>query len=443
MTHTMLAPSSLLWRPCLLVIASLAATSVGAAPVAVQERAVDMVTLVGGEQILGMFAAAPSDGTGQPAIAKERAITIYAERDWLKKRQPALYRKLTNNEGERRRQALLQYRERLNDWLTRRPEPKLLNDFLKRSLSDIESRLAAGETDEAAEPSQFVIAEVPAKQVRRVYAQPPAVRRLLALAWEARVDGVEELAASKLSERLIEQGVDVAHGEPDLSDRFDIVPVNPRQWAAKLALIEFEILGKPRFQGTGGTLLEDDGQGGRPPLADLVGGLLQDQLGDALGDLLNPQPGGDRSNGESKQRAAVEKALATAVERKATGVRITYLDQNLANRRVTVTDSFHALMPDGSWQVLWRQPVTVATDGGGDEGADELAADPQVAEIMNTLKGLGLDANQDLFKSALRFGSATQKAMADTEREFDAFLRRHTRRLLGPPVPVPEQATSP
>ncbi|MGH7135169.1 MAG: hypothetical protein ACREHD_05470, partial [Pirellulales bacterium] len=394
------------------------------------------------------FAAVPSDGTDQQVIRRESAIAIYAERDWLKKRQPALYRKLAKNEGERRRQALQQYHERLNDWLVRRPEPKLLNDFLKRSLRDVEARLAAGEKDdgekdgEAAEPSQLVIVELPAKQVRRFYAQPPAMRRLLALAWEAHIDGVEELAARKLSERLNEQGVDVEHGEADLSDRFDIVPLSPRQWAAKVALIEFEILGKPRFQGTGGTLLEDDGQGGRPPLAYLVGGLLQDQLGDALGDLLNPQPGGDRPHGDAKQRGAVEKALASAAERKATGVRITYLDQSLANRRVTVTDSFHARMPDGSWQELWRRLVTVATDGGGDEGADELAADPHIAEIMNTLKGLGLDANQDLFKSALRFGSATQKAMSDTERKFAAFLRGHTRRLIGPPVPMPEKGTS-
>jgi hypothetical protein len=105
---------------------------------------------------------------------------------------------------------------------------------------------------------------------------------------------------------------------------------------------------------------------------------------------------------------------------------------------VTVTDSFHALMPDGVWRALWRQSITEGTDGGKDEDAEELAADPQVAEIMNTLKGLGLDANQDLFKSALRFGSATQKAMRDSEREFAAFLRSHTRRLLGPPVIVPE-----
>jgi hypothetical protein len=412
------------------LLCALAATFCSAAePVPIRERAADMVALAGGEQIIGMFASAPAEGI----------VTIYVSRDWLQKHQAAFYRKFAAGENDRRKEALQQYRQRIAEWRDRRGEPKILNNFIERSLHDVEKQLDELEKGgQPPEPSQLVIIESPAKQVRRFYAQPQPTRRLLALAWDARLDGAEEMPATELAERLKKQGVDVEHAWPDISDRFDIVPVTARQWAAKVALVEFEILGKPRFQGTGGVLMEDEDDGARPPLADLVGGLLQDQLGDALGDLLNPAGGGERPAGVSKQQAAVDKALASAAEKKATGVRITDLDQDLAKHRVTVHDSFYAYLPDNSWQAIWQQSSTVDTNDAKDLGEDELANDPQVAEIMKTLKGLGLDANQDLLKSALRFGGATQKAMQATDKEFADYLLSHTRRLIGPPVVVPD-----
>ncbi|HEX7379010.1 MAG TPA: hypothetical protein VF278_17950 [Pirellulales bacterium] len=404
--------------------------ALAAGPVAVNERAVDMVTLVDGKQWLGLFAQPPEK---EPSA--DSTVTLYVAREWLRKHQPAYYRKFVAGEEAQCRAALEQYRQGLREWGDRRSEPKLLHDFIERSLRDVESRLRKEKPFDAAGASQLCLVELSAKQVKRWHAQPENVRRLLALAWETRLPDAEDLAAGELSERLKRQGVDVEHGEPDLSDRLGIVALSPRQWAAKVALIEFEILGKPRFQGTGGTLLEADDPAKQPPLADVLGGLLQDQLGDVLGDLLNPQPGDKRSSAKSKEQAAIEKALVAAAEKKATGTRITYLDQDLGRRRVTVTDTFHALMPDGTWQPIWQTSATFGIDGEA-KAAEALAADPQVAEIMRTIKALGLDANQDLLKSALRFGAATQRAMQATEGEFADFLRRHTRRLIGSPVPL-------
>lgn len=428
----MVSRSSTCWHACLLLCgASIGDGAFAAGPVAVHERAVDMLTLVDGKQWLGMFAQPlEKDSPG------ESTVTFYVAREWLRKHHSADYRKFIAGEEAQRRLALEQYRQGLQQWRDRRPEPKLLHDFIERSLRDVESRLRDQKPVDAAEASQLCIVELPAKQVKRWHAQPDAVRRLLALAWEARLPDAEDLSAGALSERLKRQGVDVEHGAPDLSDRFGIVALSPRQWAAKVALIEFEILGKPRFQGTGGTLLAADDPAKQLPLADVLGNLLQDQLGDALGDLLNPRPGGIRESAKSKEQAAVEKALASAAEEKATGVRTTYLDQDLARRRVTVTDTFHALMPDGTWQAIWRKSATVNPDGEA-KAAEALAADPQVAEIMRTIKGLGLDANEDLLKSALRFGAATQRAMHATEGDFAEFLRGHTRRLLGSPISMP------
>ena len=411
------------------LIVSVSITALGAPPVAIRDRAVDMVALVGGEQLLGMFAGPPTDGK----------VTIYADREWLKKHQATLYRKIAAGQADRQKQALEQYVERLKTWRERRPEPKLLAHFIERSQRDVESRLRDLRKENADPPSQLLVVEVPEVQVKRFWSQPPEVRRLLGLAWEARLDGVEDLSAAALAGKLKQQLVDVEHAVPDISDRLGIVPLDDRQWAAKVALIEFEILGQPHFQGTGGMLARDDGSGQRPQLPDLIGGMLQDQLGDALGDLLNPQPGAAGGAG-NKQVKAVEKALATAAEEQATGVRITYLNQDLVNGRVTVSDTFYARMPDRAWTAIWEKSSTAGLDAAKEVGEDELAADPQVAEVLKTLKGLGIDAKQDIFKSALRFGGATKKAMQDTDHRFTDFLLAHTRRLIDPPIPLSVEA---
>lgn len=401
-------------------------TTLAAPPVAIRDRAVDMVALVGGEQILGMFAVPPANGT----------VTLYVDREWLKRHQATLYRKVAAGEADRQKQALEQYVERLKTWRERRSEPKLLAHFIERSQRDVESRLRNLDREKADPLPQLVVVEVPELQVKRFWSQPPEVRRLLGLAWEARLDDVEDLSAAALAEKLKQQSVAVEHAVPDISDRLGIVPLDDRQWAAKVALIEFEILGQPHFQGTGGMLVRDDGNGQRPQLPDLIGGMLQDQLGDALGDLLNPQPGAAGGAG-NKQGKAVEKALATAAQEQATGVRITYLNQDVVNGRVTVSDTFYARMPDRAWTAIWEKSSTAGLDAAKEVGEDELAADPQVAEVLKTLKGLGIDAKQDVFKSALRFGGATKKAMQETDHQFTDFLLAHTRRLIGPPVPLP------
>lgn len=394
----------------------------------VQKRAVDMAALVGGQRIFGMQAAPPSEGK----------VVFFVQRQWLRKHQGELYRTATAGEADRRKQAWEQLHQRLLAWRQRRSEPKVFASFLDRSLRAAEAELASQDkAAEPAEPSQFMILELPTAKVRNSYAQPPEVRRLLGLAWQERLDNAEGLSAAEISEQLKARGVDPERAQPDLSDRFDIQPQTDRQWAAKVAVVEFEILGEPHYQGTGGVLVRDGAGQQRPQVGDLVGSLLQDQLGDALGDLLNGAGGAERPKPEDRRRQATDKALATAAADGFRGVRVTYLDQNLANRRVTVDDRFFARMPDDAWQEVWQQTATLDTNRAGKDDDQPLAADPQVAEILKVVKGLGLDTNQDLFKTALRFGAVTQQAMQATDRDVAQFLRMNTRQLTGPPMLVP------
>lgn len=393
-----------------------------------QKRAVDMAALAGGQRIFGMLAAPPSDDK----------VVFLVQRQWLQTHQGELYRAATAGEDDRRKQAWKELRQRLLAWRERRTEPKVFVDFLERSLREAESQLASQEkAAEPTEPSQLLMLELPKAKVRNSYLQPPEMRRLLGLAWQERLENTEDLSAAEITEKLKARGVDVERAQPDLSDRLDVQPQTDRQWAAKVAVVEFEILGEPHYQGTGGVLVRAGNDQHRAKVGDLVGELLQDQLGGALGDLLNGAGGAARVSPDDRHREATEKALASASADGFRGVRVSYLDQELANRRVTVDDRFFARMPDDSWQAIWRQSATLDATQASKEEDERLAADPQVAEILKSVKGLGLDANQDLFKTALRFGAVTQQAMWATDREMAQFLLKNTRRLIGPPMFVP------
>lgn len=397
-------------------------------PTTVQERAVDMAALVGGERLFGMVFGPPSDGE----------LPFVVRREWLRKHAPNVYRKTVAGEDERRRQAIEQLRDRLAAWRERRSKPKLLTSFLDRSLEEAKTRLAAFDAKEQPhEPAQLLLVSIPVVQIRKQYQQPQETRRILALAWEERLDEPEEAPVAELVERLKQKKIDPAQSQPDLSDRLDSLPLDDRQWAAKMALAEYAILGKPRYQGAGGMLVRADSGEDRPPLGDLIAGTLKSQLEGALGDLLNPAGGAAKSN-ENKLNAAIGKATRECDAEKATGVRITDLDQDLARRQVTVRDAFWAKLPDGAWQPIWQASSTIDASKPRPNEEDALKQDPQIAEALKLVKSLGLDVDDDLLRTAMRSGAATQEALQVVDRQFADFLLANTRRLDGPPLAVPE-----
>lgn len=425
-----------------------------APPVAVRDQAVDLLTLAGGERLLGMLVGPPDSNAAGGGVGPGGGTVVFlVERAWLQKRQAALYRQTTKDEAKLRREALEQLRARLTEWRQRRAEPRVLAGFLDRRIADVEKQLAAaGDAAHAPEPSQLLLLEVPVKRIRQSFVQPADRRRLLGLAWEERLANVEGRSAAELTAELRERKVDLDLAQPDISDRLPMLPQSDRQWAAKVALVEFQILAKPHFQGTGSVLVRDDGGQQRPPIGDLLGSLMQDQLGDALGELLNDPLGNGplgngalgnggggrgRPQGDERRRQAIGKALAAAADDGLRGARVSYLEQDMLKRQVTVTETFHVRMPDDTWLVIWQQSATVDARQAAQEGGAQLAEDPQIAQVVKTMKQLGLGANDDLLQTALGFGAATQQALRETDRGFGHFLLMNTRSLTGPPLAVP------
>jgi len=395
----------------------------------VQDRASDMLALVGGERLFGILTG-PSHGGN---------VGIVVDRQWFRKHQADLYRKTVADDDGRRRQVLEQLRVRLTAWRERREEPKLLANFIERSLIQTERKLRALDDEKAPlEPSQLVLVEVPRAQVRKQYVQPEATRRVLALAWQERLPGAEEQTAAALIEQLKTRGIDAARVSPDLSDRLGALAQDERQWAAKVALVEYEILGKPHYVGTGSKLFRDDTGQARPDMTEVLVEQLQDQLGDLLGELLGPNGGAGKPNDENKLKSAVSAAAAEVAAEGLNCLRVSYLSQDPLNHKVTVRGSFLARMPDGAWQPIWEHISTIdATTPRANEEA-QLASDPQVEKVLEIAKKFGIDVNDERIRTALRYGVVTEEALHDVNRAFVEFMLSNVRRLDGPPIVVPD-----
>jgi hypothetical protein len=361
--------------------------------------------------------------------------TLLVRREWLRRHEPELFRTTVAGEEERPRRALEQLEGRTIEWRQRSTDERL-QGYLDQALQEVRERLAEIQR-QPPPPSRILLIEVPAGDVFRQHLQPPDTRRLLALAWLNNLADPEQQAAAAVLRKLTAMGVDVDGAQPDLSDQLGTTLLDDRQWAAKVGLVEYQILGKPHFQGTGGVLVREDSVQGRPGLGQLLGGLLTEQLEGQLAELLNPQPGA-RAVNPARSEKAFSQAIREAEAEGARGLRITELDQ-VRGRQVTVKGTFLARMPDGAWKAVWQQAASVDPNGVKAETLDQLAADPTIAEALDQMRKLGLNPDADLVRLALRHGAATQEALNVVNRDFGQFMLMHTRSLEGPPLILPDR----
>lgn len=377
------------------------------------QRAVEMAALPGGERLLGIRL---DDG-------RSPDVRMLIRRAWLKQHSPKLFERFTAEESDQEHTALEQLRERLLAWQEKRQDDKQLARFIKRQLESVEKHLAALDEKRPAdeEPPDFLLVSFPRTQIRQQQVLGPARRQLLALAWEHRLDEPESQSAADLAARLKAKQIDPATAQPDLSDRIPPQQLSDRQWAAKIALTEFSILGTPHYQGTATFLARADEGGEQPDLTELLGGML----GGQLQELLNP----DAKPTAAKDTA--EKATKEADAAGMTGLRVTQVDQNASSGKVSVHGRFLAKMPDGAWQEVWSHTEASSANQAAAEDQQEIKNDPQIGEILGKLKELGFDGN-GLLDQALKHGAATMTAQRAVNNRFKAFLLRATRRLDGP-----------
>ncbi|RMF37821.1 MAG: hypothetical protein D6753_16860 [Planctomycetota bacterium] len=415
-------PASL---PCTVLLVELLLTSSATAQlpkVAPERLGVDRLVLQSGQRLYGF--ALPSESDGRLRFAVERS--------WMQTTYPDRYRDLEREERRQAREAIELLRHRVQQWLQQRRGEELLRLHIEALAADLDHPLGEDR------PSQFVVLEFDTDQVRQLKTAPPRARHIAGLAFQHELDGATITPTNLLEKRLIAMGVDPSREEVDLSDRVPQVRrESDRQWAARKALIEFEVWKPIEFQGSEGRFFRVDDSA--PDLArllpDMLGGGMSDslmQLGAELGLPEFAAAARQRSDPPDWWRELAQRAE----QEQATGFLVSRLQQRLLSGDVTVDTHFFAREDSGSWFPVVRFTATANARSQPAERIERIKEDPQVARLLQKLASLGIDLSQRI-DAALRHGAATEQALSDAKSQFHRFASRHSRSLLAPPVPLP------
>lgn len=391
--------------------------------------AVDLVTLKSGERLRGAFLGVDPEG----------GVSMAVQRDWLKATRAEMFEDVTRDEAADARAASIQLRERIQNWLAENPEPVDLRAFLESELERVDEQLS--KLDDAgrdAVSSQFVLLKFPRRDAEYSFAQSPENRRVALLAWRERLDDVEIREAADLEEQLKVIGINPAVDVPDLADRLPPRSQSDDEWAARRAIVEYELAGRLDYQGIGSAVFRTDGRGEKPGLdqflPDLLPQVLQGQLGGQLGDLF--QEPGLRPRRQEKSEPDFRKAIAEAERDGRRGFRVTTVDLNLNRRVAKVETRFIAKLGPGKWQTVWSHSESGDASQARPEARQQIENDPQVAQALKLIESLGLGAGNQL-GVAMNFGGATMEAQKAVDQEFFLFLDRYLKHLDQPELKLP------
>lgn len=380
---------------------------------------VDVVSLKTGRSLRGAVLDRSSKGD----------LSIAVSRSWLKQAHPTYYEQAAVADALSQREAWTQTRDRLKSLLESPPDRPRLVFFYRSELERLEELLAKDDPPETV----FLVLDLPAASVGRVTLAKSERRRLALLAWQEEIPDVETRDANSLKQILVKEGVPLEGPLPDLSDRIPARPQSEREWAARLAIVEYA-LGRPLdFQGMGSTVVQT-GADQPVDLATVLPKLLQEQVGSILDDLL-----GNARRAEKPQddRELLKPAIAAAEKTGSRGFRLTRLQLNAETSQVMVETRFVARLSPENWQPVWAAVEQADGKQVRPEQEEQIEADPQLQTALKSIKSLGLGV-EDGLRQAIRVGAATMAAQQAADGRFFELRDRYTRRMDGPRLPVEE-----
>ncbi len=362
--------------------------------------AADAVTLDDGTRLLGAV-------IGQT----EQHVTLVAERKWLAETYPDYYRRLTDDENQRLKQADGQLLERIETWQAERSEDARLLAFLQDQLDQVHQRLKADVDPRSGMP--LIVLELDAQSIRNVFRQPAERRRILLLAWRHEVRDASTRTSTALRRELVEGENALDTEVVDLRGLVTPPADDERQWAARQALVEYGLRKPLDFQGMGQLLIATDEE---TAVDQILTQLLADQLTSQIQQLL-----GQSSRPARRDRNWLADASKTAEQRGVRGFLVKMVEPDLMRSAAVVRFYFVARMPDESWQVVAEQTQVAATAENREPVLQDVAADPRVRQALQLLEALGLRPDQTQLQTALAFGAAVQTAHQVADAQFLAW----------------------
>ncbi|MBS0202190.1 MAG: hypothetical protein JSS49_04760 [Planctomycetes bacterium] len=380
------------------------------------QTVVDIVSLKSGRTIRGAVIKADPVGT----------VTMAVSREWLRHSSPDLFQKVIAKEADQRKQVFEQLRNRLQGLLAVPPGEPQLVFFLKKEVERAEQQLKEGKADQ---PSQFVWVDIEHDSIAKMIHPAPDRQRAAMWAWSEQLANVETRDLHDLQRELKQRMVDSTIPPPDISDRLAPRPQDDREWAARLAIVNYTLVKPLDFQGTGDLLIRSNEDRKAVDLAPVLTKVLTSQVDTLLKDLLGDGRPGPPDNNRDWLKQATRDAAASSV----TGFRATRVDVKVEGSQATVQSVFVAQMPNGNWEVVWSHVETQDATKPRVDIEAKIAGDPQVKQVLETVKALGAGAD-DQVRQAIRFGAATMAAQQAADAKFFEFRDRYVNHLDGPPL---------
>ena len=407
----------------LLGLASDCALAQSAKSVPMSQLGVDVVSLKSGKSVRGAILKSEANGS----------VTMVVPREWLKQANPELLAKIAADEAALQQMAWEELRDRLTKLLATPPESQRSVFFMKEELERVEKLLAQAEPPEA---PQFVWFEAKREVVAKVSPSAPERQRVAMLAWGERLKEVETRDVADLTRELKQKGIDPTNPAPDLSDQLAARLQDEREWAARLALVEYGFGTPIDFQGTGDVLVRSNSSRDLKDMAPVIAKVLRGQVDSFLKDLTGD--GRPAKNKTASNNDWLKSAQLDAERQDATGFRATRVDLNVEGRQTAVQSVFVARLNTGpqaqsNWETIWSHRETADATKPRAETEARIANDPQVKQALDAVKKLGLGA-EDQVQQAIRFGAATMAAQQTADSRFFEFRDRHLKHLDGPPL---------
>jgi hypothetical protein len=327
---------------------------------------------------------------------------------------------------EQRQRAWKQTRDRISARLKTAGDSPQLSFFLTKEKERIELLLADHNTPDP----DFLWLDVPQPTISKIAKATPDQRKIALFAWNERLAKVETRGAASLNKELVDKGIKLDGPPPELTDRLSARPQDVREWATRMALLEYTLATPLNFQGIG-EMITRTGDGQAANLGEVLPKLLQQQFGSFLKKLT-----GDNSSGANKPAGDLDwlkPAIQEAESAKLRGFRVTRVAIDTASSVVSVESQFVAELAAGEWQPVWR--TVVVEDGTKPRPLVEalIEQDPRLKSARDAIKGLGL-FDPNILQQAVRVGAATLAAQQGADGQFNQFSERLTRRLDGPPL---------
>ena len=373
----------------------------------------ETLTLKNGQELHGLI------------LGKNRSgqYCLLVQKSWLKKSLPEQAEKLFQEEAARVEKAAQTLEKLLDEWIQeseKEGKPSSWVKTLQEEKKNLRSRNPAQE--------QFLLVDIKPSDVKKKTQVTPAVRHLLLVAWQERLENIETRSAEELLADLKESKIDFAKEKIRLTERMPSMPVETGQdWLTRKALFAQAREGGLHLQGTGDFLT----QGGKKDvnLMELFQGAGKSALADVFKEL--------GIGGQAKQNPTWHQTAARlASEAKVHGVRVTRMTPDLAGGKVSLEDHFFVRLPNNLLVPVWSGNLAANMNIPRPKLEEQIRSDPNVAAMIKQIEGLGGLGAQigPQLTLAIRGGAATMELYDQADTAFLELLKQTSSRLDGLPL---------